>query len=132
MLHILGHRRRKIRAETQRNLRGRSQQFFRPLVNTFLVTSAKGMYNDERRARDRYQMRNEGISFLNEQILLASNYLSPIFLRFFSYIVFFHIYIYMKQRQIIRIIGHNLSRRDTREFVYFIRIYDAADRTRSV
>lgn len=31
-------------------------------------------------------MRNEGISFLNEQILLASNYLLPIFLRFYIYI----------------------------------------------
>lgn len=38
--------------------------------------------------------------------------------------------IYMKQRQIIRIIGHNLSRRDTREFVYFIRIYDTASDTK--
>lgn len=40
-------------------------------------------------------MRNEGISFLNEQILLASNYLSPIFLRFFIYIyIWIYEYIY--------------------------------------
>lgn len=39
-----------------------------------------------------------------------------------------------EQRRIVRIIGHSLVpfRRDTREFVYFIRIYDAADRTRGV
>lgn len=70
-------------------------------------------------------MRNEGIpSLLNEQILLASNYPSPIFLRFFF---FLYTYIF-KQRRIVRIIGHSLCRRDTREFCVF---YSNLRRSRS-